>query len=416
MPSYQKYDTSLFLRLFIPFGLGYFLSVLLGGANATMAPLLISEFRLTAGELGFMSSIYLIAFGAAQFPLGVCLDVWGARRTLAPMLLIAVAGALVFAYAQNASALMLSRALVGVGLSGSLMAAFKGYSQWLPAEKLPAVYSVQSFMGGLGGMCATRPMAVAFGLFGWRHVFVALSVLLFISSALIWTTVPHGESVQKKEKAPFFPLLIKMISYLADRRFWVVAPIVTAGQSVMFAFLYLWISPWMHDVAGFKPRTAELFMMLAFSGTALGYLLNGILADFFKKRGWLTWEELYLFSGAALTLLLASIAAINGALAAPVWALVMFLSNMTMISFPIMRTLYSEDEVGRVLSLLNFVIFLFSFIAQWFLGAVLDLWSQTAAGFAPQGYRAGIAVLAAANAAAVLWYFICRRAHRRKKD
>ena len=115
----------LFARLFIPFGIGYFLSILLGGANATMAPILVSEFNLTAGDLGFMSSIYLIAFGAAQFPLGVYLDIRGARKTLAPLLLIAVAGAIVFAYAHGSAALMLSRALIGVGLSGSLMAAFK---------------------------------------------------------------------------------------------------------------------------------------------------------------------------------------------------------------------------------------------------------------------------------------------------
>ena len=406
----------LFARLFIPFGIGYFLSILLGGANATMAPILVSEFNLTAGDLGFMSSIYLIAFGAAQFPLGVYLDIRGARKTLAPLLLIAVAGAIVFAYAHGSAALMLSRALIGVGLSGSLMAAFKGYSQWLPSEDLPAVYSVQSFMGGLGGMCATRPMSIAFGFFGWRSVFVGLSAVLFVSAAVVWFVVPKDPPVTENKKSAFFPLLVQMLSYLGDRRFWIAAPVVTAGQSVMFAFLYLWISPWMHDVAGFAPREAELFMMLAFFGTALGYLLNGILAGMFKKRGWLSWEQLYLLSGILLTVLLCAIAAINGPAAAPVWPFVMFLCNMTMISFPIVRTMYSEEEVGRVLSLLNFVIFLFSFFAQWFLGMLLDMWPQSETGFAAAGYQVGIFAMVIVNAAAVLWYYICIRNEKEALD
>ena len=47
----------LFLRLFIPFGLGYFISVLLGSANAIMSPILVETFSLSPADLGFMTSI-----------------------------------------------------------------------------------------------------------------------------------------------------------------------------------------------------------------------------------------------------------------------------------------------------------------------------------------------------------------------
>ncbi len=404
MGDRNLFCTPLFLRLFIPFGLGYFLSVLLGSANATMASALISEFSLSPGDLGFMSSIYLIAFGAAQFPLGVFLDSRGARATLAPLLLFAVAGALVFSQAHGLGALVISRALIGIGLSGSLMAAFKGYADRLPAATLPMVYSLQSFMGGLGGMCATRPMAVAFGFFGWRPVFVALAFFCLAISALIWFSVPKYAAQAKTRHVGFMKLLLQMFSYFKDRRFWDAAAISTCAQAVMFSFLYLWIAPWMHDVAGMESREAEFYMMLAFFGTALGYLLNGILADFLKRRAGLSWERLYLLSGLLLTILLGLICAINGRAAAPLWAVVMFLCNMTMISFPIMRTLYAENEVGRVLSLLNFTIFLCSFLAQWFIGAVLECYPVTRAGFSPAGYQAAIAVIVALNAAGVLWY------------
>ena len=184
----------LFLRLFIPFGLGYFISVLLGSANAIMSPILISTFSLSPADLGFMTSVYLISFGLAQFPLGVLLDRYGARKTLAPFMLFAVCGALIFAFSQNVGHLILSRALTGIGLSGCLMAAFKAYSEWLPAERLPLVYSIECLTGGIGGMVATKPVGFAISILSWRNVFIILALFTLFTSLSIWFVTPKTEA------------------------------------------------------------------------------------------------------------------------------------------------------------------------------------------------------------------------------
>ncbi|HAH68489.1 MAG TPA: MFS transporter, partial [Synergistaceae bacterium] len=137
-----------------------------------MSPILISTFSLSPADLGFMTSVYLISFGLAQFPLGVLLDRYGARKTLASFMLFAVGGAFIFAFSQNVGDLILSRALTGIGLSGCLMAAFKAYSEWLPAERLPLVYSIECLTGGIGGMVATKPVGFAIGILSWRNVFI----------------------------------------------------------------------------------------------------------------------------------------------------------------------------------------------------------------------------------------------------
>ena len=84
----------LFLRLFIPFGLGYFISVLLAAPCDHVADTDKHIFALPS-DLGFMTSVYLISFGLAQFPLGVLLDRYGAKDSfLRPFMLFAVGGAL----------------------------------------------------------------------------------------------------------------------------------------------------------------------------------------------------------------------------------------------------------------------------------------------------------------------------------
>ena len=389
--------TPLFARLFIPFGLGYFISVLLGSANAIMSPILIDTFSLSPANLGFMTSVYLISFGLAQFPVGVLLDRYGARMTLAPLLLFASAGAIVFALAGNIEHLIISRALVGIGMSGCLMASFKAYADWLPKERLPLVYSIESLTGGIGGVFATRPIAIAFESMSWRSCFLMLAVFTMLISASIWFIAPKDKSLKLEKDMPFRKSLVNMITFLCDSRFWLVTPVVTASQSVMFAYLYLWIGPWMRDVAVMKNSETGAFMMYAFTGAAAGYFLNGVLADFLHKKNLLSWEKLYLCSGVLLTLFLALIAFINGRNAASLWGIVMFLSTMTMISFPIMRTLYKSEEVGRALSLLNFAIFFMSFIFQWFIGLVLNFYPVTGGCFSPAGYQSSLYIISAVN-------------------
>lgn len=402
----------LFLRLFIPFGMGYFISVLLGSANAIMSPILVETFSLSPADLGFMTSIYLISFGLAQFPLGVWLDRYGARKTLAPFMLFAVAGAVVFALSQNIGHLILSRALTGIGLSGCLMAAFKAYSDWLPSDRLPLVFSLECLTGGIGGMVATKPIGYAISIFSWRYAFIFLAVVTLFTALSIWFVTPKDGHVSSDCKITFAGQLKEMLKFFFDPRFWFVAPVVIAAQSVMFAYLYLWVGPWMRDVAMMESAESGTYMMYAFTGAAAGYFLNGILADFFMKKGWLSWEKMYLYSGAVLTLVLAFITFENGRSSAILWGIVMFLSTMTMISFPIMRKLYAGCEVGRVLSLLNFTIFLMSFILQWFIGIVLDFYPVVDGRFSALGYQSSLAVIVLLNLAAVIHLYFGLRKRR----
>ena len=371
-----------------------------------MSPVLINLFSLSPSDLGFMTSVYLIAFGATQFPLGVLLDRYGARKTLAPMMFFSVAASLIFAGSQNMAHLILSRTLMGIGMSGCLMAAFKAYAEWLPTERLPIVYSMESLMGGLGGMVATKPIAIAFTMFSWRFCYIIFAALTLCISVLVWVMVPQkDEKTISSTSDSVFTLFYKMIGFFGDRRFWFVAPIVAVGDSVMFTYLYLWIGPWLRDVAMFDENVTGTFMMFVFAGAAAGYFLNGVIAEYFQKKHWLSWEQIYLYSGAMLSILLAIIAFDNGRTSAPLWGVVMFFTTMTMIAFPITRRLYDSTEVGRALALINFLIFLVSFVFQWFIGVVLEFFPIVNGHFSPEGYRLSLAVIASLNALATLNFY-----------
>jgi sugar phosphate permease len=123
------------LRIFLPFAGGYLLSYLFRSVNAVIAPDLSQALQLDARELGLLTSVYFLGFALTQIPLGILLDRFGPRRVEAVLLVVAAIGALVFAGSADLGQLIAGRALIGVGVSVCLMAAFKAFASWFAAER-----------------------------------------------------------------------------------------------------------------------------------------------------------------------------------------------------------------------------------------------------------------------------------------
>src|SRR5512147_3135029 len=111
------------LRALLPFALGYFMSYLFRAVNQVIAPDLIAEFDLSPGELGRLTSAYLLGFVLFQLPLGILLDRFGPRSVQAGLLSVSAAGATLFALASDPWSLTLARGILGLGLCGCLMSA-----------------------------------------------------------------------------------------------------------------------------------------------------------------------------------------------------------------------------------------------------------------------------------------------------
>ena len=68
------------ISIFLVFALGYYISNLLRAITATISPNLVSEFNLSAGELGLLGGGYFLGFASVQIPLGYLLDNKGPKK------------------------------------------------------------------------------------------------------------------------------------------------------------------------------------------------------------------------------------------------------------------------------------------------------------------------------------------------
>lgn len=214
-----RFFSPLFFRLWIPFGFAFFLGMFIGSVNSVLAPYITEEFSLTPAALGFVSSMNLAAFGIAQLPLGLMLDRFGGKVTLIVMLSFALAGTFLFGCARSYVMLICARALIGFGFAAALMSAFKSFAHWLPQEYLPLAFSLESMMGGIGVMSATRPVTLALQFCSWREIMFAAAAAVLIAILLLVFLAPRETASKGGPRQSLWRAAKEMFGFVTDKRF-----------------------------------------------------------------------------------------------------------------------------------------------------------------------------------------------------
>ncbi len=398
------------LRVFVPFALGYFFSYVYRMVNAVLAPNLVADLGLDPAALGLLTSAYFLAFAAFQLPLGVLLDRYGPRRVEAALLLFAAAGAFIFSQAESLAALIVGRALIGLGVSACLMAAFKAFTQWLPPERLPLANGIQMVSGGMGALFATAPVEAALHVIDWRGVFLGLSALTLLSAAVIYFVVPRAH--EKPTGESLAEQLTGVRTVYTSRAFWRIAPLAILAQSAFLAIPGLWAGPWLRDMAGLERADVAFTLLVLSVAMVIGYFFYGLLTERLALRGIPPMTVVIWAMGAFMVV---QALVIWNAFLPPalLWFLFGFGGTACILPYAILSQTFPKHLAGRANTALNMPCFLGAFLAQWAIGAIIGLWPETAAGgYHPSGYRAGFGAVLLLQAAAVVWFVWAGRRER----
>ncbi|MEH6630535.1 MAG: MFS transporter [Halopseudomonas aestusnigri] len=394
------------LRVFLPFSLGYFLSFLLRVVNGIIAPDLVTELNLDASELGLLTSTFFIAFAAAQLPLGLLLDRYGPRKVESTLMLFTAVGALLFSWADNFYLLLLGRALIGLGVSACMMAAFKAYVSWVPKDRLPLINGCHLAAGGLGAIAGTVPVEFLASEIGWRGVFVVLAVLSVFIAVLIYYIIPRRDEIPPTES---IPQQIKEYGQIfRSSYFWRITPFTVMSQAAFFSLQALWSGPWLRDVANFeRDMVASTLAAIAFS-VFIGFLLGGFVTDWLRRHQ-ISPITVGIYAMLLCLLPQALLLVGGGSLMAigATWMLFGVLGTGGYLIYPGFSQFFPVHLVGRVNTALNSLVFLTAFGGQWAVGAVIEYWPEQAdGGYAVEGYQASIFMLLGLQIMAASWYFL----------
>ena len=364
---------------------------------------------MSAGGLGLLSGIYFFSFALFQLPLGVLLDRYGPRRVNATLLLVAAAGALWFALARTTLELTLARAVIGLGVSGGLMASFSAFALWYPPERLATLNGIAFASGMLGAIAATVPLEYVLRFLHWREVFYGVVALNLAVCLVLYFVVPEKEG--RRRAGPLAEQLREFAALTRDPAFWRMALCIGASQLAAVSLGTLWVATWLRDVAGYTQAEVAQLLLLFNLAMIAGYLGFGRVADGMVRRGRSTLPLLFggvATASACLALLVLGVRA--GAIV--LWTLFFACATAVVLSYSIFSRRYPKEMAGRVNTALNVFVFVGMFSGQWAVGLVLNLWPQSAAGYAPEAYAWALGGLWLMQAAGLAWLWSGRRMFR----
>jgi MFS family permease len=391
----------------LPFAAGYYLSYLFRTINALIAADLTAELGLGAADLGLLTSVYFLVFAAAQLPFGVLLDRHGPRTIQSGLLLLASAGALVFALADNLAGLVLGRALIGLGVALALMAGFKAIVLWFPGERLALMNGWFVMLGALGAVTATAPAEFVVHAVGWRGLFAVLGALSAVAALLILTVVPDCRPPEgPKARRP-----ISLCSIYRDRRFWRLAPLSAIGVGTSWSLQGLWAAPWLKDVDGLdRASVVHLLSTMAIAVSASGLLL-GLAADRLRRFDIRTEHVLATMLSTSMA---AQMALVFGwsIPSVIVWSVVAAAGAATVLSYATLAEYFPKQASGRANAALNILHVGTAFVLQLVTGFIIAQWPAANDHYPTEAHQSALGLVLLLQLGAVAWFVLAPRRSR----
>jgi MFS family permease len=388
----------LIARVFLPFAAGYYLSYLFRTINALISGHLISDTGLGTADLGLLTSVYFLVFAAAQIPIGILLDRFGPRRVQSALLLVAAAGAGLFAMSTGLPSLLISRAMIGLGVAAALTAGLKSIVLWFPRERVALLNGYMIMLGSLGAVTATTPVEHLLAWIDWRQLFEILAAATGATAVLIYIVVPERVITPSIGSIP-----ATLSSVFCDRRFWRIAPLSATCVGSAWSLQGLWAAPWLTDVEGLgrESLVGQLFIMsIVLCG---GAWLFGTTVHCIRRRGF----------GAETILAIVAVLFIAAELAlilrAPLpsilpWSVVAIVGTATVVSFAVIADYFPPELAGRANGALNLLHFGWAFLAQCGTGLILEQWSTEGGHRSILAYQVAFGVNVALQIAALVWF------------
>lgn len=233
-----------------------------------------SDLRASTSATQLTLTSYFIAFGLCQIAYGPLSDVYGRKTPLYAGLALFVLGSIGCALAPSVESLIAFRFVQGLGAAAMGViprAIIRDLHTGVEATRLMSlvmlVFSVSPILAPLGGSALIVP-------FGWRAVFVAVTIAALIATVLLAVMLPETRPVEERIRGDVRSVLGHFGTLFRDWHFLGLTFIGGLGMSSFFTFLsmssFVYIKTYGMSLAEYS---------VAFSVNAVGFIGMSQLAS-----------------------------------------------------------------------------------------------------------------------------------------
>ncbi len=150
------------------------------------APSMTEDLGLTSMEMGYVFSVFALAYGIFEIPMGWFGDRFGQRRLMTRI----VAGWSLFTVltgvVRSYTALIAVRFLFGAAEAGAFPTLARALARWFPPSERGRSTGLMWMGARLGGSLAPPVAALLIGSIGWRPTFGSFGVLGLVWCWFFW--------------------------------------------------------------------------------------------------------------------------------------------------------------------------------------------------------------------------------------
>ena len=267
-------------------GVAHLLSHVYHLALPALFPIIHEVEGISYAELGILASVFFVTSGFSQAPAGFLVDRVGARPVLIVGMFLITGASALFAFTHSYTAMLGLAFLAGLGNSVFHPADFSILNGSVSEKRIGRGLSIHGF-GGYAGYAATPFCMYWLGSqIGWRDAMLVAGGAGLIVATIMWTLRSDlRDSVVDKGIPPqrfindlgvlFQPSAVLAFTFFAFMAMGSIG-LMTFGASTLIALFEL------------PADKASLIISLQLSGSMLGILIGGVLADRYPRHDLMT--------------------------------------------------------------------------------------------------------------------------------
>jgi ACS family glucarate transporter-like MFS transporter len=264
---------------------------------ATLAPGIMRDLGLTTVQMGYVFTVFQLAYALFEIPTAWWADRKGTRSVLSRIVLwwscLTASTGAAFSY----PALLVVRFLFGMGEAGAWPCVARTFSRWIPARERGTVQGI--FFAGAHLVGGLTPVLVLWLLrfLSWREIFVCFGAVGFLWVAVWLTWFRNDPSEHPAVNAAELQTIVSHrpadSAHLAGLDYWrklivnrnmMALCVMYIPNCMIFYFCITWLPTYLRQRHGFDATSLGIFAGLPLIVSMPGDLLGGLVTDRLVSR------------------------------------------------------------------------------------------------------------------------------------